>query len=472
MKVASIQNENKLRGTYKNNQYDYSQYRLPVLNDAKFATVNFKGQPNADKLSKIIKYGVHCMFCDKLVIDGKEFVGHIKSGAFNKSSKEVMEILSKYKNVLEKTQANVFNILEKYSKIFPDKTINEIIQLLKSSFERRLIQKQTPIFNQIKDKSKKLPSNYQLQLNLFMEETKNKVLGKPVKVPFSSYEFKYKLIQIKKYAIGTDNKSKAEVIDKLIALSEKFSNTTNKDTQPHQLKILKKIKKTIRQNNLQDDKKLSMMIDESFKRLYEQPMVMKFSKKAFMYDLYKILADCNNKKLTQEILAIGEKLPTSLQSTSAYIMKYSDQPTEKLFYDLFEQYFFSADHLLAHSKGGKSKLSNYGAAHRKCNTLKGSEYLYTCIDKKPQIKQYTQKSFEDMVRINNEGLFKENNVPTRYLYNFAKTVFNQSGKHKLKLDTSQISTHFTPKLSTRIQDILKNVKYLLKRLNFYIKSAD
>lgn len=52
MKVASIQNENKLRGTYKNNQYDYSQYRLPVLNDSEFATVNFKGQPNADKLSK------------------------------------------------------------------------------------------------------------------------------------------------------------------------------------------------------------------------------------------------------------------------------------------------------------------------------------------------------------------------------------------------------------------------------------
>lgn len=434
--------------------------------------VNFKGQPNADKLGKTIKYGVHCFICDKLLIDGKEFIGHINSGLFKKSSAEVMSVMNKYAESVDNSEAKVLAILNKYSQIFPDKTIEEIIQLLKSSFERRLVQKQARIFRQITEKSKELPPNYQLQIKLFMDETRDKVLGKPVWVPFSSYEFKYKLSQMKNFALGTDKKEKADVIEKLLSISENFTDATNTNTQPHQLKILKKIRKTICQNNLKDDKKLNALIDNSFKRLYGEPMVMKFNKKSFTYDLYKILASNNNKALNKEIYAIGEKLPTSHQSTSAYIMKYTDETADKLFYDLLQKSFYSADHILAHSLGGKNRLYNYGPACRFCNTEKGSKPLEECIDKKPQIKHNSQRSFDDMVRINNEGHFKEINLPTKYLYKYARTIYKQSGKHKHKLDTSHITTHFTPKLSIRIKDLLQNVKYSFKRLNFLRFNAD
>lgn len=472
MKVINISNEHLHRGNYKNNHNDYSQYSVPVLNSLQSNGISFKGQPNADRLGKLIKYGVHCMFCDKLMIYGKEFNGFIKSGLFNQPSSEVMNKIGKYEECLENTELKVFQILKEYSQIFPDKTINEIVQLLKSSFERRLIQKQTPVFNQIANKSKALPEEYQMKIGLLMEETKNKIMRKPVKVPFSSYEFQYKLKQMKKYALGTDDTARSEVIDKLISISEKFSQETNNQTQPHQIKILKKIKKTLIQNNFKDDKKFNRLLDNSFKRLYGQPMIMQFKKKSFTYDLYKILSACENKELVREILTIGEKLPTSHNSASAYIIKYINEDAEKLFYNLFEKYFYSADHLKAHSKGGKNRLSNYIPAHRKCNTQKGSDDLELCINKNEKIRNHIKVSYNDMVKLNNNGIFKEVNLGTKYLYSIAKAIFKQSGKHKVEVDTSQITTRFTPKLSYRIKDLLTNVKYSLKKLNFFFKNAD
>lgn len=71
-----------------------------------------------------------------------------------------------------------------------------------------------------------------------MDATSKKLNEKPIVVPFSSYEFKYKLSKIKDdIHNGSDVKSK-KVMNKLIKEAKRFSNSTNANTIENQKKVL------------------------------------------------------------------------------------------------------------------------------------------------------------------------------------------------------------------------------------------
>ena len=69
-----------------------------------------------------------------------------------------------------------------------------------------------------------------------MQETNNKLNERPVIIPFSSYEFKYRLGKIKEDILKTNNTKAKKVMNKLI-------KRIKKDFQIQRMLILLKIRK-------------------------------------------------------------------------------------------------------------------------------------------------------------------------------------------------------------------------------------
>ena len=91
-------------------------------------------------------------------------------------------------------------------------------------------QMEQAVFRELIEESHKLPDKYQYKFRQLMDETSKKLNEKPIVVPFSSYEFKYKLSKIKDdIHNGSDVKSK-KVMNKLIKEAKRFSNSTNANT--------------------------------------------------------------------------------------------------------------------------------------------------------------------------------------------------------------------------------------------------
>ena len=62
-------------------------------------------------------------------------------------------------------------------------------------------------------------------------------------------------------------------------------------------------------------------MDESKARLDKNEIVVSFSRKSFMYDLVKIIEDLKDDKIQAKIINTAQKLPTSKESFSAFMMK-------------------------------------------------------------------------------------------------------------------------------------------------------
>ena len=101
------------------------------------------------------------------------------------------------------------------------KNLKEILTEVKPIYSRILRKAQTPIFHELLVASKSLPENYQQRFELLIQDAENKLNERPVLIPFSSYEFKYKLCKIKD-DIAT---SKNEALTK--NLKRRLSKLTN-----------------------------------------------------------------------------------------------------------------------------------------------------------------------------------------------------------------------------------------------------
>jgi hypothetical protein len=334
-------------------------------------------------------------------------------------------------------EEKTINLLRERSKANPQKTIKEILIDVRPVFARRLRKQQTPVFQELIHTAQNLPPNHRRRFDMLMADTEKKLNEKPVVIPFSSYEFKYKLAKIRDdISNGQDIKSK-KVMNKLIKESKHFSNTTSVKTLQNQKDVLWFLEHIVKKSVLKNNMQLRNLINVSKSRLNKEEIVVPFTRKTFIYDLARVIDDLPDIKLQDKILTIAQKLPTSQESFPAYIMKISAEQPDKIVHRIMWPSLASVEHLLPRSEGGEDIMANFAGATTRENSLRKSIKFTQQMKLRPLTPLYCQKNVDKLIELYKQGVFARHNIDPKYISQFANTIYNLS-EHRIKLDLSKM----------------------------------
>lgn len=421
----------KEQGTTCPSNQPANNYTTPTIYNPAF------GLANSSKLKTLFSYGLPCMYSGIEMIDPKKVQRLMKINAFDGPIKEVLKSIKPFENSIKGIELYIYKILQEQSELHPDKTVQEIFKNIEPIYKKRLRKKQTPTFQELKILGQKLPDNYRYKFRQFMEETDNKLNDQPIIVPFSKFEFNYKLEKIKEDIDKKGDIKSSKVINRLVKESKKLSADTNNRTYDHQLDVINLMQIMLKTSVLKNDERLITLLETSKSKINMKEVLVPFSRKSFLYDLDKLLIGLPDKKLQEKMISVAENLPTSKESRSAYILKFVSQPSEKIIYRLLWPTFASVEHIHPRSCGGPDKLSNYGGATTEENSDRKNLEFTKQMKRKPDTKINCQKYIDRLIELANEGVFSKINLNINYIFDFKKAIQKES-KGAIILDDSNL----------------------------------
>ena len=350
------------------------------------------GIANAGKLKLLFAYNLPCMYSGIEMIDPKKVQKLLKNRAFEGTITDVLNSISLFEESIQGTELIVYEILKEQAKINPDKTISETFKEIAPYYQGFLRKEQAPILYDLINLGKGLPQIYRSEFIKLIREAQDKLAERPIINPFSTNEFKYRLRKIKDDISKNKSLKAKKVMTKLQMEAEKLPEKTTNFTKINQKKIIKFLKIIIGTSIIRDNKSLNGLLDDAEKRFRGEKVITPFSRKAFIYDLAKLLEFLPDKKLKKKMLETAEKLPTSRENVSAYIMKYVHEPSEKIIYRLLWPSMASIEHIYPRSCGGVDDISNFGGACTRENSDRKSLDFIEQIKLKPETKYNCQKS--------------------------------------------------------------------------------
>ncbi len=399
--------------------------------------ISFSGIQNSSKLRMLFAYKLPCIYSGIPMIDPKILSRWMKNGTFKRPIADVLNALEPHRDSFTGMEAKILDLITERAKVHPQKNIHEILQEVKPVYSRRLRKKQTPIFHELTEAAYDLPPEYLHKFKNLMADTEKKLNEKPVVIPFSSYEFKYKLSKIRDdIAQGSDIKSK-KVMNKLMKESKRFSNTTSGSTIERQKQVLWFLEHILKKSVLKNNEQLRNLIDISKSRLNREEIVVPFTRKTFLYDLLRILEDLPNAKLYEKMVSVAQKLPTSQESFSAYVLKIANEQPDKIGHRIVWPSLASVEHLLPRSCGGLDEMANFGGATTRENSNRKSIEFLAQIKRRPFTPMYCQWYVDRLIELYHQGIFARHNISPRYIIDFADTIFHLSNR-KIKLNISKM----------------------------------
>ncbi len=426
-KAGDIKNMNSEVATYIND-LSGMPYVMPIT---------FTSYAHSSKLRALFAYKLPCMYTGIPMLDPKLITRLAKNGTLYGPAKDILAVFERNKECFAGNEAKIIEILQERAKIHPEKNLKELIEEIEPYHRKILRKKQAPIFMELIQEKWKLPQEYQIKFNHLMSETDKKLNDQPIYIPFSPTEFKYKLTKARDIlANGADPKTR-KALNEIMKESKKLPKGTDPATIKNQENILSSIEHILKKSPLSENGELNDLIEVSKQRLSQKKVIIPFSRKAFLYDLDKILETLPDHHLKKELIKIAEKLPTSEQSISAYILKLSSEPSDKIAIKLMHPSMASIEHIRPRSEGGENELANYGVARAKINSTRSSIPLDEWVKIHPEVKQNCQKYLDKLIDLYHAGVFKKHNVNPDYILDFSDTLTEQS-KGKIELDLSRL----------------------------------
>ena len=186
---------------------------------------------------------------------------------------------------------------------------------------------------------------------------------------------------------------------------------------------------------------LNRLLENSALRLRDEAILIPFKRKAFIYDVCALLSQSKDPKTAQKLINKARSLPTSSDSLAAYVVKFAQEPSEKIAYRILWPSFASVEHIKPKSKGGENKMKNYGGARARENSNRQNKDLDVWIQKKSiqTVRANCQRYIDKLACLMRKGVFDKYNIPKTYINDFKRAVETES-KDTIKLDTSQIDT--------------------------------
>ena len=399
------------------------QFTLPAIY---YPCSTILGIANAGKLKLLFAYNLPCMYSGIEMIDPKKVQKLLKNRVFEGEIADVLVRIKIFEKSIQDTELIVYEILKEQAKINPEKTISETFKEIAPYYQGFLRKDQAPILYDLIVLAKCLPENYRKSFVQLIKEARDKLAEKPIVNPFSANEFKYKLKKIKDDVSKNKSLKAKKVMTKLIMEADKLPEETTNFTRLNQLKTIRFLKIILGTSILRDNESLKSLLENAEKRLNGEKVVTPFSRKAFIYDLAKIIEYLPDKKLKKKMLETAEKLPTSRENVSAYVMKYVSEPSEKIIYRLLWPSMASIEHIYPRSCGGVDDISNFGGACTRENSDRKSLDFIEQIKLKPNTKYNCQKYVDRLIELVKDGVFDELNVDIKYIEEFKNTIYEES----------------------------------------------
>lgn len=412
--------------------------------------IPFTSIQNSSKLRILFKYNLPCIYSGVPMIDPKQISRLIKSGAFEKPSKDVVDILSRYKECYSGVEERVMGIISARAKIHPDRNLKQLLNEIEPVYRRDLRKKQSGVFRNIGECFKELPEEYQYKFSLLMKETDKRLNERPVLIPFSSYEFKYKLAKIKDNIVNDNDIKAKKVMNKLIKESKRLANSTNDATIDNQIKVMGMLDWILKKSVLKNNKELQELIGTSKARLTNKEIIAPFSRKSYLYDLGRIIDDLPDKKMHEKIMNEAFKLPTSNEDFSAYMVKISGENSDKIASRILWPYLASVEHIFPRSEGGADVMANFAGATTRENSIRKSIEFTQQMKLRPNTPYYCQKYVNKLIDLYHEGVFEKYRINPKYIEEFKDTIYKVS-KGQIDLDISRY--YDEPKFLNKTVDV-------------------
>lgn len=425
-------------GDLKNMDSEMATYINDLSGMPYVMPITFTGFAHSSKLRALFAYKLPCMYTGIPMLDPKMITRLSSKGILYGPSKDILQVFERNKECFVDNESKIIALLQERSKIHPEMNLKELLEEIEPYHRKILRKKQAPIFMELTNiVNKKLPLEYQQKFQSLMVETDKKLNDQPIYIPFSANEFKYKLAKARNIlANGADIKTR-KALNAIMKESKKLSTVTNDFTIPNQQKVLASIEHILQKSPLAEDGELNNLLEISKLRLSQKKVVIPFSRKSFLYDLGKMLETLPDHHLKKELIGIANKLPTSEQCLSAYVLKLCSEPSDKIALKLMWPSVASVEHIKPRSEGGENELANYGVARAKINSSRKSIPLDEWVVLHPEVKQNCQKYLDKLIDLYQAGIFQKHNISPDYMMDFADTVKEQS-KGKIQLDISRL----------------------------------
>jgi len=159
---------------------------------------------------------------------------------------------------------------------------------------------------------------------------------------------------------------------------------------------------------------------------------IKFKRKTFISDVETLENKISNKDVYTQIRKEAEKMPTSQNDVSAFVVKYADRSHQEIGERLVKLSVGTIEHIKPRSEGGRNVPGNYMLECGGCNHERSSIPLGDWVDAHPEMKENTQKYIDEVINRINSGKMKGFSF---YPHAVARTLFEQSdGKLDLKVE--------------------------------------
>ncbi|MCM1072852.1 MAG: hypothetical protein NC334_03500 [Bacteroides sp.] len=398
------------------------------------------GIANSGKLKNLFSYGLPCMYTGVEMIDPRRVQRLLNNNAFDAPVSEVMQTMKPFEKSITDIEYQVYKIIKSVARLHPEKNLQQILKIITPSYSAKLKKEQLPVLEQIRIAASDLPEDYQYRFQHFMSETEDKINEKPIYLPFSSYEFKYKLDKIGEDIVQNGSPKAQRVISKLRLEASRLTDETDSKTMETQQQIMKFLKIILKSSVLKKNEQLRTLIGESQKRLKHERFLVPFSRKSFIYDLNNLIEPIEDEELKTRLQQLAISLPTSRKSIPAYIMKFSREPSWKIGYRLLWPNLASVEHILPQSKGGADEMYNFGGAGTRVNAERGNIDFTEQLVRVPETSENSQKYVDGLINQVKRGIFRKNNVSTSYVDEFCKTVQEQSCG-QVNLNIAELQEH-------------------------------
>ena len=433
-----------------NNRNDYFQCnRIALKPPLKADTVSFgRKAMNAEPLRALMAYGIPDMYSGKVVIDPRVLEHFYTRNLFSKSIKNIVKALIKYEDSLHTVERQFFSIVKNMARTNPQYKLKDVVLTLAPEHNKKLLEAQQPIFDELTEMAKEMPPEQFAEFYNLMSIVYKKLSHKPVRQPFSTKEFVYKLQRITDEIKQKNNPQEIDLMKRILVIAKKMPEKTpeeqasvmqiksrarrNKKIKYHKSLVkaradaLTDMEVIVAGSSLKNNQELMRLFAQTRSKIYNIPIVIPFNRKSFIYELQKITDKLEDTKLAHRIIQKATKLPTSHVNLSAFIMKCVEYSSDKIGYNMVAGSAGSIDHLIPFVKNGKDSLENYGISSAYYNSERAERSIEQQLIKFPKTYENCQKQVNRLIELSNNGTFKKIKLSPYYIVNFAKRMYDLS----------------------------------------------
>lgn len=439
--------------SFKQNNQKHSSFGVSLMNKEPVQDVFVKQNKTIPSFGGIIKTSsefrnlaakrtMHCIYCNRPLLSNKALDKLKASGVFSKNIKDFVQVMFYFLDYIHPTEKNFLKKITIMAFDYPKIRLSEAIKKLYPEANKELLYEQMPILKELSSVADELPYGYKTKFKKLLRISKYRLLEKEyIPEEFSGKEFSYKIKRIEE---TIKDKTLAQKIIKLteplthpifkkpsMPLNSKFINKILNLTQTRdvdkskltkadlQLILISQIKKYAEILNRKD---IINYCDTAVKTIEQKPVKIKFSNKAFKYDINEILDGMSDVELRKKIDTIIGKLPNSRTSVNAFITKHEMAASDAIGYDILRPSLATIEHMKAKSKGGLNELYNYALACERDNNMRSNGNMAVFIEQFPlqNQKNYFKEIFEEV---------KKGNITSMDARKMVDTFIEQSGRY-------------------------------------------